>query len=347
MMSTATLLPLIPARLVNYIATFHRPNTEENYSDYAEYVLSIFRAFTPDDENDDYKKNVQEYLSLMVYQNALGDYYQDWFLTTLVLTPEDIMDIYEVTFVQHWSQTYGCNKIQNIEYGVYDTMLNAFVDINELLQDHTTLCEDDVICGSGILYITKLPVISLLERSLLGNRNDLFLFINRYMYVTPIMAFYLYVKHNHITYKTEENSLANNESLLRMFLYNGFEKELLALAIGGLFNNEFIYIKKHSESKTVEQHMVMPNPEVVKRIMDEYPKIRNELIPFYMKPRIEVELDENYGEEGPDFIMPLEYWQKYKNTFAERVFVDRSNDTYMEQIITIPKNEAIGVLLHQ
>ena len=167
------------------------------------------------------------------------------------------------------------------------------------------------------------------------------------MNVTPIMAFYLYVKHNHITYKPDENSLANNESLLRLFLDNGFEKELLALAIGGLFNNEFIYIKKYSESQTFQQHMVMPNPEVVKRIMDEFPEIRNELIPFYMKSRIEVEIDENYGEEGPDYIMPLEYWQKYKNTFAERVFVNKFNDTYMEQTITIPKNEAIGVLLHQ
>lgn len=364
-MATTIPLPLIPAHLVKYIASFHPDNTQKNVSHYAEYVLSIFRAFTPDNEIDNYKKEVQERLSDMVYYNVLGDYYQDWFLSTLVLSPEDVMDIYEVTFIKHYSQTYGCNKPPHIAYGVDDTMLSAFVGITDLLDNHTTLYEDEHIMGgryylhwcSNIeseyphdcnnLHITQLSIISLLERCLLGKKNDLLAFITRYMNVTPIMMFYLYVKHNHVSYKTEEKSLANDEMLLNLFLENGFEKELLALAIGGVFNNEFIYTKKYSESQTIERHMVMPNPAVVKRIMDQFPGIRNERIPFYMKPQIEVDDDEIYGEEGPDEILPLAYWHQYKNTFEERIFVDRSNDVYSMQTITIPKNEAIGVLLAQ
>jgi hypothetical protein len=350
-MATTIPLPLIPAHLVKYIASFHPDKTQTNVSDYAEYVLSIFRAFTPDNEIDNYKKEVQERLSDMVYYNVLGDYYQDWFLSTLVLSPEDVMDIYEVTFINHYSQTYGCNKIPTIVYGLDDTMFDAFVGITALIENHTTLYEDERIMGGSdycyYLHMTQLSIISLLERCLLGKKNDLLTFITGYMNVPPILAFYLYVKHNHASYKTEENSLAKDEMLLNLFLENGFEKELLALAIGGVFNNEFIYTKKYSESQTIERHMVMPNPAVVKRIMDEFPGICNEPIPFYMKPQIEVDDDEIYGEEGPDEILPLEYWHQYKNTFEERIFVDRSNDVYCMQTITIPKNESIGVLLAQ
>jgi hypothetical protein len=186
-----------------------------------------------------------------------------------------------------------------------------------------------------------------LEKALILKRGELIRFIYENL-LQAWQVFYLYAKHNHASYRTKTNSLANDKGLLDLLIHQGgYQKELLSLAITGLFENEITY-HNFSKTTTIKEYKIMPNPKVVKTILKSFPSICNEVIPYYMKPRIKVELNENYGEEVPDKILPLDMWKFYKNTFAERVYVDnvdRSNDTYREQIITIPKNELIGKLL--
>ena len=116
----------------------------------------------------------------------------------------------------------------------------------------------------------------------------------------------------------------------------------------------------------------MPNPEVVNRLLRDFPDIRNELIPNYMKQKTEMDT-EVLGEEESDELLPLDIWQQYKNTFEERIinfngginltyanvqnirynqmenlYEEKSKhfyDKYDKHIITIPKNEFIGKLL--
>jgi hypothetical protein len=332
------MMPLIPAVVVKYIATFLNYRGIQD----VEMIIRLFKAFTLGIEYDDrstrdYKENVQLYLSVLMYDSL-----DEWYGLSdkpfpYELSPLDLAWVYEVTFAHHYSQSCRDNP-------------ETFLKISELLERYTTLCDNETIMGdvSYPMNIKDLKFISLLEKALIMKKGELIRFICENMMYDPIMAFYLYVKHNHVDYRrTEENSLANDEVLLDLLQGGGYQKELLSLAISGLFNNEFIYTNKHSESQIIERHMVMPNPEVVKEIINKFPGIRKELIPFYMKSRIEIELDENYGEEGPSEILPFDNWQQYKNTFEERIFVDRSNDVYSMQTITIPKNEAIGILLHQ
>ena len=215
--------------------------------------------------------------------------------------------------------------------------------------------------------------INLLEKALMRKRGELLRFIYGISY-SPIMAFYLYTKHNHVDYhRTDENSLANDEWLLDLLIsQGGYQKELLSLAITGLFNNDHIYVKKYSKTQILEKHGVMPNPEVVNRLLCNFPDIRNELIPNYMKHTIEIDTETGeWGEEESDELLPLDIWQQYKNTFEERVILnsstslryarmqlrydqmedfykDGSNHFYDEcdkHVITIPKNEFIGKLL--
>jgi len=176
-----------------------------------------------------------------------------------------------------------------------------------------------------------------LEKALMRKRGELLRFIYKIAY-SPIMAFYLYAKHNHVDYQTEENSLANDEGLLDLLIsQGGYQKELLSLAITGLFENDYIYVKKYNEIQTLEKHGVMPNPVVVNDILSKFPNIRNEPIPYYMKPQIEA------LELGEEEMLPLEIWQQYKNTFNERTFLKDFNP--QQRVITITKNEFIGRLL--
>ena len=331
------MMPRIPAVVVKYIATFLKYRRIQN----VEMLISLFKAFTlgieyDDQSTQDYKENVQSYLSVLMYDSL-----DEWYGLSdkpfpYEVSPLELAWVYEVTFADHYSQSCLDNS-------------ETFLKISELLERYTTLCDNENIMGivSYPMNIKDLKFISLLEKALIMKKGELIRFIYDNMMYDPIMAFYLYVKHNHVDYRTEENSLANDEGLLDLLLFQGggYQKELLSLAISGLFNNEFIYTNKHSETHIFEEHMVMPNPEVVKEIIHKFPGICKELIPFYMKPRIEVEFDENYGEEGPDEILPFDNWQQYKNTFEERVYIDSSNDIYRQLTITIPKNEFIGKLL--
>ena len=377
---SSLLLPRLPPTLIKKIAGFAPGQIQRNYTeyvlsietqcgydqhifsiktqgDYAEYVLSIFRAFMPH-ENDDqctdyYKENVQQYLAALVYDalyelyTPQNDHHEIFLLDTLTLSSQDIMDLYETTFVSHYSQTYGWSETPNLADEDDDKWLQTFINITQLLEHYTTLCESGEIMGrvSYPMNVKDLKFITLLERSLRGRRADLLTFIRAHMYA-PIMAFYLYAKHNHIDYRTDQNSLANDEWLLDLLLHNGYQKELLALAIGGLFTNDFVYEEtSRTDDIIIEEHMVMPNREVVKNIIDQFPSIRDELIPFYMRSRIEVEIDEVYGEEGPAEITPLGYWQDYKNTFEERTHIDRSNDIFRKRTITVAKDDSIRMCL--
>jgi len=239
----------------------------------------------------------------------------------------DLAWVYEMTFADHYAQANNWDG-------------DEFLKITDLLEQTTTLCDNENIMGmvSYPLNIKELKFINLLEKALMQNRGDLLRFIYENAY-SPIMAFYLYAKHNHIDYhRTDENSLANDEGLLDLLIsQGGYQKELLSLAITGLFENDYIYVKKYNEIQTLEKHGVMPNPEVVNDILCNFPEIRNEPIPYYMKPQIEAV---EFHEES---MLPLEIWQQYKNTFNERRFMKDFNP--QQHIITIPKNEFIGKLL--
>jgi len=368
---SGTLLPLpqIPAVVVKYIATFL------NYQDGVpnpEMLISLFKAFTGV-ENDDlntlyYKENVWQYLSVLMY-----DALDQWFLYQLSvikdpynLSPLDIAWVYQMTFLDNYTQSI-----------IYD--LEEFTDITDLLEV-TSLYENETIMGfvGYHLNIKDMKYITLLEKAFMQNRGELLRFIYDHAY-SPIMAFYLYAKHNHVHYRTEKNSLANDEGLLYFLIsQENYKKELLSLAITGLFNNDHIYVEKYNKNKTLEKHMVMPNPAMVERLLCIFPDIRNELIPNYMKQKIEIDTETGeWSEEESDELLPLDIWQQYKNTFKEKVWFtcgitnfiynqtqlhyDQMEDLYKEgsnnlydednhddndeHVITILKNEFIGKLL--
>ena len=349
--SSVVVRPRLPSHIIKKIAGFVPNQARADYAKYAEYVLSIFRAFMPN-ENDDYstdyyKKSIQCHLAVLIHGDLVEWFYEceqaaqdeQCLFNTLTLSPQDIMDLYEVVFVSHYLQTYGWTEDDG-------EGIEIFVQITELLEHFTTLCETEEIMGhvSCPINIKILNFISLLERSLLGRRVDLVTFIYTHMYA-PIMGFYLYAKHNHIDYRNDQKSLANDDWLLDLLLHDGYQKEVLALAIGGLFQNDYVYV---SPNDITDPHvMVMPNPEVVKKIIGLFPAIRDELIPFYMTSRIEIDVDEIYGEAGPTEITPLGYWRDYKNTFEDRTYSDRSKDIYSVRRITVPKDDSIGLLLMQ
>ena len=366
-MATTLSIPSIPTFIVKYIATFLK--THNGIYD-VEILISLFKAFTGF-ENDDlytlyYKENVWQYLSDIMY-DALDERYA-YDLSNREhpynLSPLDIAWVYEMTFADHYSQSISNN---------YN--LKEFDDITNLLEE-TPLYDNETIMGvvGNHINIKYMKFITLLEKALMQNRGELLRFIYENTY-SPIMAFYLYTKHNHVDYRTEENSLANDEGLLDLLIsQGGYQKELLSLAITGLFNNDHIYVKKYSKTQKLEKHGVMPNPAVVNDILSKFPNIRNELIPNYMKHTIEMDTETGeWSEEELDELLPLDIWQQYKNTFEERVILNsgtslryahvqnirynQMEDLYKESskhfydnkydkhIMTIPKNEFIGKLL--
>jgi len=286
--------------------------------------------------------------------NALDEWYElSYNAYPYILSPLDIAWVYEMTFLDHYSQSID---------------LEEFTDITDILEV-TSLYANETIMGivGYHINIKFMKFITLLEKALMQNRDELLRFIYENAY-SPILAFYLYAKHNHVDYRTEENSLANDKGLLVLLIsQGGYQKELLSLAITGLFNNDYIYVEKYSENKTLEKHMVMPNPSMVDRLLCIFPDIRNELIPNYMKQKIKIDTEngDEWTEEESNELLPLDIWQQYKNTFKERVFhnsgtslrYDQMEDFYKEgsnnfydedddeHLITIPRNEFIGKLL--
>ena len=342
-------LPRLPARLVKQIASI-RPARCTDVSDYAEHVMSIFIAFMPSTEAGEYeinqyKKEVQERLAGMVYDPLAEWYlranenYAECSLEDLCLTPQDIMDLYEVTFIGHYSQSYGAHGIANAVMVMGDDMIDIFVHITHLLENYTTLYDNEAIMGGVTTLSSKhLKFISLLERCLLGRRGELLKFMYAQNLYAPILAFYLYVKHNHVDYRTKENSLAKDTWLLRLLLITGsYEKELLALAIGGLFPNDYTVVENYSIATTFEEHMCCPNPAVVEIIIGEFPAICKERIPFYMRPTT------MNGDEAPHEIVPLHYWNDYENTFKERKYI--RHNIYTQREKSVVKNQLIGRLL--
>ncbi len=362
-MATTLSLPRIPAVIVKYIATtFLKRGINQD----VEMLINLFKAFTlgieyDDQSTRDYKKNVWQYLSVIMY-DALDEWYEFSYNTfPYKFSPLDIAWVYEMTFADHYAQANNWDA-------------DEFLKITNLLEQMTTLCDNEIITGlvGNIINIKDMKFINLLEKALMRKRGELLRFIYGISY-SPIMAFYLYAKHNHVDYQTEENSLANDEGLLDLLIsQGGYQKELLSLAITGLFENDYIYVKKYSETQKLEKHGVMPNPEVVNDILSKFPNIRNELIPNYMKHTIEMDTETGeWSEEELDELLPLDIWQQYKNTFEERVILnsgtslryarmqlryDQMEDFYKEgsnhfydkydkHVITITKNEFIGSYL--
>ena len=352
-------IPRIPAVVVKYIATFFKSDGTQDVG----MLINLFKAFIWS-ENDDlntvyYKGHVCQYISDLMY-DALHDWYElSYNAYPYILSPLDIAWVYEMTFLDHYSQSID---------------LEEFTDITDLLEV-TSLYANETIMGfvGYHLNIKDMKYITLLEKALMQNRGELLRFIYEHAY-SPIMSFYLYAKHNHVHYRTEKNSLANDEGLLYLLIsQENYKKELLSLAITGLFNNDHIYVEKYNKNKTLEKHMVMPNPAMVERLLCIFPDIRNELIPNYMKQKIEIDTETGeWSEEESDELLPLDIWQQYKNTFKEKVwftcgitnfkyrgmqFYDQMEDCYKEgsnhlcdkdddqHVITILKNEFIGKLL--
>lgn len=318
-------IPRLPANIVKYIASFIPSD--------AEYIISIFKAFSIGVETDDkstqhYKKIVVLYLSRLI-ENTLDEVYALSDETNdIELSPYDLFKIYEVTYADHYYQTYGGND----DYLYSDKtkhIHNEFLECTQLMEEETSLCYNEKTMGKVYfpINIKDLKYFSLLEKCLLERNSKLLKFIYKHMY-SPIMAFYLYIKHNHTSYRNHEKSLANDDWLLKLIVEDNHQKELLALAIGGLFLNT-IYVGELSKSKIVRSHMVLPNLEVVKKIIGSNKGLSHELIPFYL----------NSGEQ---FVTPLHYWKNYKNTFTEKIFTYKS---VAHQEVTIHKNKLIGEFL--
>lgn len=360
-------IPRIPSLVVKYIAeTFLKNVMVDDNGEVTSstqdvgMLINLFKAFIWS-ENDDlntlyYKGSVCQYISVLMY-DALDHWYTLSDNTIpYILSPLDIAWVYEMTFLDHYSHSID---------------LEEFTDITDLLEV-TSLYANETIMGfvGYHINIKFMKFITLLEKALMQNRGELLRFIYENAY-SPIMAFYLYAKHNHVHYRTEENSLANDEGLLDLLIsQENYKKELLSLAITGLFNNDHIYVEKYNKNKTLEKHMVMPNPAMVERLLCIFPDIRNELIPNYMKQKIKIDTEngDEWTEEESDELLPLDIWQQYKNTFDEYIFgcgqhkfinnnmhYSQMDDFYKDNaknlysgekhVITVIKNEFIGKLL--
>jgi len=221
-------MPRLPLLVIKYIATFLQDKGKQD----VEMIISLFKAFTLGIEYDDkstidYKQTVWKYLSVIM-QESLNDWY--YFSTNTPylclkynhsdninstqqysynLSPLDLAWVYEVSFADHYSQSY------------YDP--DTFLKITDLLECNTTLCENEEIMGfiSYPINIKDLKYFNLLEKALICKRDDLIMFIYENLY-SPIMAFYLYLKHNHVDYKTKENSLANDDRLMNLLRHVKF-----------------------------------------------------------------------------------------------------------------------------
>lgn len=307
-------LPRLPPHIIKYIVSFRKEDTE--------YVLNVYKAFTFGIENDDeatqeYKEYVQGRIATIAFE-LVDACYGLTEETEFSLSANELMCVYEFMCSDHYTQiSQGLN---NYLCGRKEETVEEFLDCINLLEMTRLVDDEDIVHGMPNLNIKQIKYIRLLEMALITKSVDLMIFVRKHTY-SPILAFYIYLKHNHKLYRDNAPSLAADDWLIMLLLEDNCRDEFLCLALRGIFSHLCWSI--HSEN-----NVVYSNLEVVKKIVPEYIK-PTDYIPASLNP---IDPDEDYPRH---IVTPLEHWENYSNI----MIVDRLG--YEKQTIVLPKDELI------
>ena len=300
-------LPRLPAHIIKYIVSFKKEDTE--------YVLNVYKAFTFGIENDDeatrdYKEYVQRHIAIIAFE-LVDICYGLTEESEFALSPNELMCVYEVMCSYHYTQI--SEGLNNYLCGRKKETIEEFLDCIRLLESTRLVDDEEIIHGMPNFNIQQIKYIRLLEMALITKSVDLMIFVRKHMY-SPIMAFYLYLKHNHKLYRDNAPSLASDDWLIMLLLEDNCRDEFLCLVLRGIFFHE--------------NNVVYSNLEVVKKIVPKYIK-PTDYIPASLNP---IDPDADYPLS---IVTPLEHWKNYHNTMIiNRIGCEK-------QTIIIPKDESI------
>lgn len=311
-------VPRLPGYLIKYIVSFRK--------DYGEYVLNVFKAFmfgieNDDEETRDYKENVRLYIADIAYE-LLDRWYSLSKETEFILSTNEIMCVYEVLTCQEnnpfiYNADFKSDSLNNYLCGRKECR-EEYLDCIYLLEDTRLIYDEEIT--KGMPTLREIKYIRLLEMALITKSEDLLKFVRKEMY-SPILAFYIYLKHNHKIYRNNPVSLACDDWLINLLMEENCRQEFLCLAISGIFSGLCFW-------SAGEHNVVYPNLEIVKKIVPEYIK-PSEHIPASL---CVTDPDEDYPLPT---VTPLERWEKYNNimTIYKKGFESRK--------VVLPKDETI------
>jgi hypothetical protein len=313
-------LPRLPAHIIKYIVSFRKEDTE--------YVLNVFKAFVFGIENDDeytreYKEYVQRHIAIIAF-DLVDACYNLTEEKEFALSTHEIMCVYEFMCSDHYTQI--SEGLNNYLCGRKEETVEEFLDCVHLLEMTRLVDDEEISYGMPNLNIEQIKYMRLLEMALITKSVDLMKFVRKHIY-SPIMAFYLYLKHNHklhnhkLQYNNVPSSLAADDWLIMLLLEDNYRKEFLCLALRGLFSH-------YCWSSNSENNVVYSNLEVVKKIVPEYVK-PTDYIPASLNW---IDTDADYP---PRIVTPLEHWENFSND----MIIDRVG--YGKHTIVIPKDELI------
>ncbi len=286
-------LPRLPAHIIKYIVNFRKEDTE--------YVLNVFKAFTFGIENDDeptrdYKEYVQRHIANIAFElvDACYGLHEE---TEFGLSATELMCVYEFMFSDHYTQI--SEGLNNYLCGRKEETVEEFLDCINLLEMTRLVDDEEIIYGMQNFNVQQIKYMRLLEMALITKSEDLLKFVRKYTY-SPIMAFYIYLKHNHMLYRNNAPSLAADDWLIGLLLEENCRDEFLCLALRGIFSHQCWSIND-------ENNVVYSNLEVVKKIVPEYIK-PTDYIPASLNP---IDPDGDYPIHT---VTPLEHWENYNNT---------------------------------
>jgi hypothetical protein len=313
-------LPRLPAHIIKYIVSFRKEDTA--------YVLNVFKAFTFGIENDDestreYKEYVQRHIAHVAYK-LVDACYGLTEESEFELSTHEIMCVYEFMCGDHYTQI--SEGLNNYLCGRKAETVEEFLDCVHLLEMTRLDDDEEISYGMPNLNIEQIKYMRLLEMALITKSADLLKFVRKHIY-SPIMAFYLYLKHNHklhnhkLHYNNVPSSLASDDWLIMLLLEDNCRAEFLCLALRGLFSH-------YCWSINGENNVVYSNLEVVKKI-----------VPEYVKPTDYIPASLNWIDTDSAYplriVTPLEHWENFSND----MIIDRIG--YGKHTIVIPKDELI------
>jgi hypothetical protein len=308
-------LPRLPAHIIKYIVSFRKEDTE--------YVLNVFKAFVFGIENDDeytreYKEYVQQDIAIIAF-DLVDACYNLTEEKEFALSTHEIMCVYEFMCSDHYTQI--SEGLNNYLCGRKEETVEEFLDCVHLLEMTRLDDDEEISYGMPNLNIEQIKYMRLLEMALITKSTDLLKFVRKHIY-SPIMAFYLYLKHNHKLHNHNvPSSLASDDWLITLLLEDNCRAEFLCLALRGLFSH-------YCWSINGENNVVYSNLEVVKKIVPEFIK-PTDFIPASLNPI------DPYGYFPLTTITPLERWEYYNNIMV----VDRVG--YEKRTIVLPKDDLI------
>ncbi len=308
-------LPLLPAYIIKYIVSFKKEDTE--------YVLNIFKAFTFGIENDDeptrdYKEYVQRHIATIAFE-LVDACYGLTEETEFSLSANELMCIYEFMCSDHYTQMSE-EGLNNYLCGRREETVEEFLDCISILESTRLIEDEEIISGMTNFNIRQIKYIRLLEMALITKSEDLMRFVRKHTY-SPILAFYIYLRHNHKLYCDNTDSLASDDWLIGLLLEENCRAEFLYLAISGAFFHQCWRSRS-------ENNVVYPNLEVVKKIVPEYIK-PTDFIPASLNP---INPD---GDHLLRIVTPIEHWENYNNIMTMNKL------GYKERKIVLPKDELI------